>query len=151
MYGGTYGGSSSSVSYRPQLDYWGLRNEIKRKDGPQHFNYFELGPVEENSVHNRYGGPMSGGFGGHHSSGGYGGGPVSSVGYGGGSASSGGYVGGPISSGGFGERPQYPQGSGSPSSGGYGERPQYPQGAGAGMNWGQMWTRRPGVEGEKTR
>lgn len=91
-YGGTYGSSSGSVSYRPQIDYWGLKNEIKRKDGP-HFNYFELGPIEENSVHNRYGGHMS-----EH-------------------------------------------------MGGYGERPSYQHHGG--MDWGQMWTRRPGVEGKK--
>ena len=62
MYGGTYGTSAPQQSaphhaqYRPQIDYWGLRNEMhKRKDGPQHFNYFELGPNEDNSVYNRYG------------------------------------------------------------------------------------------------
>ena len=62
MYGGTYGTSAPQQSapqhaqYRPQIDYWGLRNEMnKRKDGPQHFNYFELGPNEYNSVYNRYG------------------------------------------------------------------------------------------------
>lgn len=58
MYGGTYGSSQGSVSYRPQIDYWGLKNEIKRKDGPN-FNYYELGPVEDNNVHQRYGGAMS--------------------------------------------------------------------------------------------
>lgn len=52
----SYGyGSFGAVSYRPQVDYWGLKNEIKRVDGPPHFNYFELGPHEENSVYNRYG------------------------------------------------------------------------------------------------
>lgn len=93
-YGGTYGSSSSSVSYRPQINYWGLQNEIKRKDGPHQFNYFELGAGEDNSVYNRYGGPM--------------------------------------------ERPM-----------GYDERPHYQEHGGSqgGMNWGQMWTRRPGVEG----
>ncbi|XP_070506825.1 uncharacterized protein [Chironomus tepperi] len=54
---GSYGGSYGSVSYRPQVDYWGLKNEIKRIDGPPHFNYFELGPIEDNSVHHRYGSP----------------------------------------------------------------------------------------------
>lgn len=88
-YGGTYGSSSGSVSYRPQIDYWGLHNEIKRKDGPQHFNYFELGPVEENSIH-RYGGPM-------------------------------------IS--------------------GHDDRPHHQSHPHGPMDWGQMWTRRPGVEG----
>lgn len=88
-YGGTYGSSSGSVSYRPQIDYWGLKNEIKRKDGSQNFNYFELGPMEENNVYNRYGGPMVHG-----------------------------YV----------ER----------------ERPHFDRN---GMNWGQIWTRRPGTEG----
>lgn len=58
-YGGTYGVSSSSVSYRPQINYWGLQNEIKRKDGPHQFNYFELGAGEDNLVYDRYGGrPM---------------------------------------------------------------------------------------------
>lgn len=89
MYGGSYGSSTGTVSYRPQVDYWGLKNEIKRKDGPQHFNYFELGPGEDNNVYNRYGGPM-----------------------------------------------------------GHGDRPHYPHG---GMDWGQMWTRRPGVEGDDSR
>ncbi|CRL04014.1 CLUMA_CG017132, isoform A [Clunio marinus] len=60
-YGGVYGSTSGSISYRPQMDYWGIRNDIKRKDGPHQFNYFELGPVEENSVHHRYGGHMIGG------------------------------------------------------------------------------------------
>ncbi|KAL7029998.1 hypothetical protein ACKWTF_006468 [Chironomus riparius] len=54
---GSYGGSYGSVSYRPQVDYWGLKNEIKRIDGPPQFNYFELGPIEDNSVHHRYGSP----------------------------------------------------------------------------------------------
>lgn len=88
MYGGTYGSSSGAVAYRPQLDYWGLQNEIKRKD--QHFNYFELGPNEENSVYNRYGGPMG-------------------------------------------------------NSGG--DRHHSQQHQSQSMNWGQMWTRRPGAEG----
>jgi hypothetical protein len=49
---GAYGGGG----FRPQMaDYWGLKNEIKRKDGPNQFNYFELGQHEENSVYNRYG------------------------------------------------------------------------------------------------
>lgn len=93
-YGGTYGSSSSAVAYRPQINYWGLTNEIKRKDGPHQFNYFELGAGEDNSVYNRYGGPM-----------------------------------------------------GRPS--GYDERPHYIEHGGGhgGMNYGQMWTRRPGVEG----
>jgi hypothetical protein len=123
MYGGTYGSSQSSISYRPQpqsnqIDYWGLRNEVKRKDGPHQFNYFELGPTEENNVHNRYGGPM-----------------------------------------GYGERPHLPpsySGSNSdssyPSSSYPGSNPplSYEQngGSSSGMNWGQMWTRRPGSEGE---
>lgn len=104
MYGGTYGSLSGSVSYRPQIDYWGLRNEIKRKDGPN-FNYFELGPGEENSVYNRYGGPM---------------GPHGPTRHGGG-----GY-----------DHPDNPQHGG--------DRRGY-EGQ---MNWGQMWTRRPGVEGK---
>lgn len=95
-YGGTYGSTSNSVSYRPQINYWGLQNEIKRKDGPHQFNYFELGAGEDNSVHNRYGG----------------------------------VVGRPM---GYDERPRYPEHSG---------------GAQGSMNWGQMWTRRPGVEGK---
>jgi hypothetical protein len=98
MYGGTYGSTGGSIAYRPQVDYWGLRNEIKRKDGPQHFNYFELGPSEENNIHSQYGRPAQG----------------------------------------YGERPSLHQAA-------YGERVQSQQG---GMNWGQMWTRRPGVEGE---
>lgn len=105
MYGGTYGSSSGSVSYRPQIDYWGLRNEIKRKDGPN-FNYFELGPGEENSVYNRYGGPM---------------GPHGPIRHGGG-----GY-----------DHPDSPQHGGDRRGGYEGQ-----------MNWGQMWTRRPGVEGK---
>ncbi|XP_065081067.1 uncharacterized protein LOC135703711 [Ochlerotatus camptorhynchus] len=39
-YGGTYGHSGSD-SYKTNSDYWGLRNEVKRYDGPT-FNYFEL-------------------------------------------------------------------------------------------------------------
>lgn len=79
QYGGNYG------SQRPPMnDYWGLKNEIKRKDGPN-FNYYELGPHEENSVYNRYGGSGEG-----------------------------------------------------PHRGGQGGAP----------NWAQMWTRRPGTEGE---
>lgn len=123
MYGGTYGSSSGSISYRPQLDYWGLRNEIKRKDGPQQFNYYELGPIEDNSVHNRYGGPMmSSGSGGRPISG-YGERP--SIGYG-----------ERPSSGSYGERHM---------SIGHGDRPSYSQSS---MNRDQMWTRRPGVEGK---
>lgn len=38
-YGGSYGGSSYS---KHSSNYWGLQNDVKRKDGP-HFNYFELG------------------------------------------------------------------------------------------------------------
>ncbi|XP_055644671.1 uncharacterized protein LOC129780428 isoform X2 [Toxorhynchites rutilus septentrionalis] len=41
---GTYGGSyghSGTDSYKSISDYWGIRNEIKRYDGPS-FNYFEL-------------------------------------------------------------------------------------------------------------
>jgi hypothetical protein len=103
MYGGTYGSSSGgSISFRPQIDYWGLKNEIKRKDGP-HFNYFELGPGEENSVYNRYGGPMPG-HGGH-------------------------------------ERPP-------PYGHHQSHQSHQPNGM---MNWGQMWTRRPGSEGELKR
>ena len=64
-YGGTYGSSSSSVAYRPQINYWGLQNEIKRKDGPHQFNYFELGAGEDNSVYNRYGGPVGRPIGGY--------------------------------------------------------------------------------------
>lgn len=90
---GMYGGSYGSASYRPQnSDYWGLKNEIKRIDGPQQFNYYELGPVEDNSVyHHRYGGAQSM--------------PM----------------------------PQHPA------------APPPPYGP---MNFGSMWTRRPGMEGK---
>jgi hypothetical protein len=133
MYGGTYGSSHGSVSYRPQsnqIDYWGLRNEIKRKDGPHQFNYFELGPHEENSVYNRYGGAMV---------------PM-----------------------GYGERPHPPppqygsvhgsQHGGSSYGSQHSESGYISQHGGSdhgsqhkesGMNWGQMWTRRPGSEGKK--
>lgn len=53
LYGGTYGqASTGQTQYRPQIDYWGLRNDVKRKDGPN-FNYFELGAGEE--MNNKYG------------------------------------------------------------------------------------------------
>lgn len=39
-YGGRYGSSGATNQY--SSDYWGLRNNIQRKDD-QHFNYFELG------------------------------------------------------------------------------------------------------------
>ena len=100
MYGGTYGSTGGSISYRPQVDYWGIRNEIKRKDEQNHFNYFELGPHEENSVYNRYGGPS-----------------------------------------GYGDRPHHNERPSPPQSG-YDSRGP--------ANWGQMWTRRPGAEGEKS-
>lgn len=46
-YGGSYGGSSYS---KYSSNYWGLENEIKRKDGP-HFNYFELGGMPNGGQH----------------------------------------------------------------------------------------------------
>lgn len=103
---GTYGGSYGQ--FRPQMaDYWGLKNnEIKRKDGPNQFNYFELGPHEENSVYNRYGSNNNN----HHHHG-----PIP-------------MIEGPYRGGGQSSQHQ-------PSNGG--------------PNWSQMWTRRPGTEGEK--
>lgn len=50
-YGGSYGGSSYS---KYSSNYWGLQNDIKRKDGPN-FNYFELGGSKQygdNSIWN---------------------------------------------------------------------------------------------------
>uniref|UniRef100_A0AAG5DRB9 Apple domain-containing protein n=1 Tax=Anopheles atroparvus TaxID=41427 RepID=A0AAG5DRB9_ANOAO len=41
VYGGSYGPSFNTDSYKSISDYWGLRNEIKRYDSPS-FNYFEL-------------------------------------------------------------------------------------------------------------
>ncbi|XP_050078960.1 uncharacterized protein LOC126565793 [Anopheles maculipalpis] len=41
IYGGSYGPSFNTDSYKSISDYWGLRNEIKRYDSPS-FNYFEL-------------------------------------------------------------------------------------------------------------
>lgn len=38
----TYGGGYGGVSYSKDSDYWGIRNENRRKDGPD-FNYFDLG------------------------------------------------------------------------------------------------------------
>lgn len=109
MYGGSYGSNHGSVSYRPQIDYWGLRNEIKRKDGPQSFNYFELGPHEDNNVYDRYGGSMR---------------PMGPMNYGGGRQ--------------FEQHGGPPVGHSGGHSGGHSDA----------MNWGQMWTRRPGVEGK---
>lgn len=54
LYGGTYGQASSVTQYRPQIDYWGLRNDVKRKDGPN-FNYFELGASDEMGLKHGYG------------------------------------------------------------------------------------------------
>ncbi|XP_058448113.1 uncharacterized protein LOC131428297 isoform X1 [Malaya genurostris] len=56
VYGGSYG-HSGGESYKSASDYWGIRNEIKRYDGPT-FNYFELRndqPPDENIIWN-YGG-----------------------------------------------------------------------------------------------
>lgn len=84
--------SYGSVSYRPQEDYWGLKNEIKRIDG--HFNYFELGPHDENIIYSRYGSSHP---------------------------------------------PPPPHAPPPPSSSSHHSY---------GMNWGTMWTRRPGMEGK---
>ncbi|XP_038108498.1 uncharacterized protein LOC6048997 [Culex quinquefasciatus] len=51
VYGGSYGHSGSD---KHTSDYWGIRNEVKRYDGPS-FNYFELRneqhhPENENSI-----------------------------------------------------------------------------------------------------
>lgn len=63
MYGGTYGtyggsngGGYDNMPYRPQIgDYWGLKNDVKRKDGPPH--YFEFGGYggEDNNLYTKYG------------------------------------------------------------------------------------------------
>lgn len=89
--------SYGSASYRPQGDYWGLKNEIKRVDGPNHFNYFELGmPHEENTIYSRYGSSHS-------------------------------------------PPPPPPP------------PPSHSQNSYDSMNWGTMWTRRPGMEGKNAR
>ncbi|XP_055593416.1 uncharacterized protein LOC129744747 isoform X2 [Uranotaenia lowii] len=57
-YGGSYGNSGTD-SYKSISDYWGLRNEVKRYDGPTAFNYFELKNehhVDDNAIWS-YGGP----------------------------------------------------------------------------------------------
>jgi hypothetical protein len=53
--GGSYGGGYESpmMPYRPQTDYWGLRNDVKRKDGP--FNYEFGGFGEDNNLYTKYG------------------------------------------------------------------------------------------------
>ncbi|XP_053691927.1 uncharacterized protein LOC128740411 [Sabethes cyaneus] len=51
VYGGSYGHSGTD-SYKSVSDYWGIRNEIKRYDGPS-FNYFELRSdhhLDDNSI-----------------------------------------------------------------------------------------------------
>ncbi|XP_053673472.1 uncharacterized protein LOC128723731 [Anopheles nili] len=68
VYGGSYGPSFNTDSYKSISDYWGLRNEIKRYDSPS-FNYFELRndhPFDDNNVWS-YGGSRYGYEEDHHS------------------------------------------------------------------------------------
>ncbi|XP_050086227.1 uncharacterized protein LOC126571606 [Anopheles aquasalis] len=61
IYGGSYGPSFNTDSYKSISDYWGLRNEIKRYDSPT-FNYFELRndhPFDDSNVWS-YGGSKYG-------------------------------------------------------------------------------------------
>lgn len=58
VYGGTYGSggqtaSATGVHYRPPYDYWGLRNDIKRKDGPMYHE--PAGYGNDNNVYTKYG------------------------------------------------------------------------------------------------